>query len=390
LHVVHGVLSLDVGGLERVVVALTREGGKRGQRVTVVCVEKPGALADAARDAGAEVLSLDKPPGRRAEFVGKATELLDRLQPDAVHTHQIGAAWYLGPGTNERRVPLVHTEHGNQFARESGVIQVLKARLLYRQTAKRIARFCCVSAEIAAAVTRWRTVPKGIVEVVPNGITVDPPPGMPSREQVRESLGIPETAKVVGTVGRLTEVKRQDRLLRAVATLPDVWLLVVGDGDERANLERLAAELGVAKRTRFAGYQPQPEAYLRAMDAFALTSRSEGFPVSLLEAWAAGMPVVSTAVGGIPDVVTDGTDGLLVRDGDGPELGEAIRRVLTDPALAERLTRNGATTVRERYSLERVAAGYEARYRGKVVGTLRVPSSDFGTRSVPTTLRGGG
>jgi glycosyltransferase involved in cell wall biosynthesis len=359
LHVVHGVLSLDVGGLERVVVALVREGVRRGQRVTVACVEKPGTLADQARKAGAGVVSLDKPPGRRAEYVEKATELLTRLNPDAVHTHQIGAAWYLGPWAAENRVPVVHTEHGNQFARQSGTGEVLKARLLYRRTAHWITRFCCVSAEIAAAVTRWWTVPKGIVEVVPNGIALDPPPGLPSREQVRESLGIPASAKVVGTVGRLTEVKRQDRLLRAVAALPDVWLLVVGDGDERANLEQLAGELGVADRTQFAGYQPQPEAYLRAMDVFALSSRSEGFPVSLLEAWAAGVPVVSTAVGGIPDVVTDGADGLLVPNGDGPELADALRRALVMPELAV----NGLRTVRERYSLDVVAAGYEARYR---------------------------
>lgn len=364
-HVVHGVLSLDVGGLERMVISLVREGVRRGQRVTVVCVERPGDLAAAARDAGAEVFSLDKPAGRSRVYVERAGDLLNRLKPDVVHTHQIGAAWYLGPWAAVR-VPVVHTEHGNQFARETGATQVFKARLMYRQSARMIHRFCCVSADVAAAVTRWRTVPRRIVEVVPNGIAVDPLPGLPKRTEVRESLGLSTSAKVVGTVGRLTEVKRQDRLLRAVAAVgervPDVRLLVVGDGDERANLERLAAELGITECARFTGYQEHPEAFLRAMDVFALTSRSEGFPISLLEAWAAGVPVVSTAVGGIPDVVTDGVNGLLVNDGDGPPMSEAIHRALTDPHLANRIVTNASTSVREKYSLEKVAARYEAYY----------------------------
>jgi glycosyltransferase involved in cell wall biosynthesis len=320
-------------------------------------------LAKDACAAGAEVVSLDKPPGRRSEYIERATELLNRLQPDAVHTHQIGAAWYLGPGAAAMRVPVVHTEHGNQFAREGRAGELLKARLLYRRTAKWIDRFCCVSPEIAAAVTRWWTVSQRIVEVVPNGIAVDPPVGLPDRAEVRDSLGIPPSAKVVGTVGRLTEVKRQDRLLRAVATLPDVWLLIVGDGEERTNLERLAEELGIAGHTRFVGYQPRPEAFLRAMDVFALTSRSEGFPVSLLEAWAAGVPVVSTAVGGIPTVVTAGRNGLLVANNDGSELAHALSQVLNNPELANRLVVSSVQQLQEKYSLEQVAAGYEARYR---------------------------
>lgn len=367
LHVAHAVLALDVGGLERVVLALAREGRRRGQRVSVVCVEKPGALADDARTAGAEVVSLDKPPGRRADFVSKAAELLDRLKPDVVHTHQVGAAWYLGPGAAERQIPVLHTEHGNHYARTSGWIASAKARWLYRRTAKRIGRFCCVSAEIAAAVTRWGTVPRRLVAVVPNGIDTAVADGLPSPAAAKASIGLPPDAMVVGTVGRLNEVKRQDRLLRAAAELrprfPNLRMLIVGDGPERSGLERLTNDLGLTDITTFAGFQPKPEWYLRAMDVFALTSRSEGFPVSILEAWAVGVPVVCTAVGGLPDVVTNEETGLLVSQEDVAGLVTALARPLGDREFAAKLSVAGAETVRRKYSLTSVAAGYEARYR---------------------------
>jgi glycosyltransferase involved in cell wall biosynthesis len=368
LHVAHGVLALDVGGLERIVLSLVRAGRDRGQRVSVVCVERPGRLAAEAQADGAAVVSLDKPPGRRPAFVRKAAAVLAALKPDVVHTHQIGAAWYLGRAARAAGgPPVLHTEHGNEFARAASWWKALKARLFFRRTARFVGRFCCVSAEIADAVARWGTVPRAKVEVVPNGIPTDRRADLLPPAAVRAALGIPEGAPVVGTVGRLTEVKRQDLLVRAAAKLraahPDLRLLLVGDGDRRATLEALARELSVADRVHFAGYQPRPEEFLQIMDAFALTSRSEGFPVSLLEAWLAGVPVVSSAVGGIPGVVTHGENGLLFPPEDEGALTAALASVLGDAALRARLADAGARAVRERYSLDRMAAEYEARYR---------------------------
>jgi glycosyltransferase involved in cell wall biosynthesis len=371
LHVAHGVLALDVGGLERVVLSLIRAGRQQGHRVSVVCVERPGALAAEAEAAGARVVSLDKPPGRLPAFVGRAQIALADLEPDIVHSHQIGAAWYLGQAARSLdRVPVIHTEHGNEFVRAAGWWKALKARLFFYQTAKFVDRFCCVSNEIASAVTRWRTVPRAKVEVVPNGIPTGAGADSTPPSAVRASLGIPEGAPVVGTVGRLSEVKRQDLLIRAVArlraTVLNVHLLFVGDGPERGRLEALVGSLGLAAQTRFAGYQSRPEQYLRAMTVFCLTSRSEGFPVSLLEAWLAGVPAVCSAVGGIPAVLTNEVDGLLFPSGDASALVSALERVVNDPALRARLAAAGERVVCERYSLERMASEYEARYRALV------------------------
>jgi glycosyltransferase involved in cell wall biosynthesis len=367
LHIAHGVLALGVGGLERLVLGLVRQAVRAGHRVSVVCVESPGELAAEAGAAGAVVVSLGKPPDRRSDYRRRAAALLRDLRPDVVHTHQIGAAWYLGPAARPLGSPVVHTEHGNHFARLGSPLAALKARLFFRSAARSVDRFCCVSDEIAAAVTRWRTVPRAGVRVVPNGIPLDLPPDLPDPAAVRAALGIPPDAPVVGTVGRLAEVKRQDLLIRAVARLraefPAVHLVLVGDGPERGRLEALAREHGLADCTRFLGYQPRPEAYLGIMTAFALTSRSEGFPVSLLEAWRAGVPVASAAVGGIPAVVADGANGLLFPPGDAAATAAAVGRLLADPGLARRLGRAGRQTFEGHYTLGRMAAAYEGLYR---------------------------
>ena len=366
LRIVHGLLSLDVGGLERVVVSLVKSGVRRGQRISVMCVEKLGDFAKEVQTAGAEVISLGKPSGRHNEFISHAGAVLDRLTPDLIHTHQIGAAWYLGSAAAQRNLPVLHTEHGNQFARVSGGITRLKSRLFYGKTARVIDEFCCVSADIAAAVTRWRTVPRKKVKVVPNGIEICNGATGSDRETVRESLGIPFDAYVIGTVGRLAEVKRQDRLLRATVNLmtrhSGVRVLIVGEGSERNRLQELAFSLGISDRVCFAGYQSEPIRYLRAMDVFALTSQSEGLPISLLEAWTVGLPVVCTSVGGIPDVLIHKTNGLLVPNNEGPDLECALSHILELPEQAIRLGIAGRETVRVKYSLETMAEAYEKKY----------------------------
>lgn len=370
LHITHGVLSLDVGGLERLVIGLVQTARQRGHRVSVVCVERPGHLAAEAEAAGAAVVSLDKPYGRHPEYIDRAASVLADLRPDVIHTHQIGATCLLGRAARRLAppcIPVLHTEHGNLFAGRPGWWRTFKARLLVRSAARMVDRFCCVSAEIASAVAWWRTVPRAKVELVPNGVPTDRGDDLPPPEMVRRSLGIPADAMVVGTVGRLVEVKRQDLLIRAVGRLrvrlPGVRLLLVGDGPERPRLEALAAGLGLSDRVHFAGYQPCPEQFLRAMDVFCLSSRSEGFPVSLLEAWAAERPVVCTAVGGIPNILTDCITGRLVPSGDEAALTDALADVLDDPAVAAGLGRAGRAEVATRYSLDRMGETYERRYR---------------------------
>ncbi|HNS95858.1 MAG TPA: glycosyltransferase [Polyangiaceae bacterium] len=365
LHVTHAVLSLDVGGLERIVLDLARIGVQRGDRVTVICLEKQGELAPIAQRFGAEIHCLDKPAGRHLEIIPKAASFLQRARPQIIHTHQIGPAWYLGQVAASFGIPLIHTEHGDPFARAKRLWNIAKLRWLYRQSSRWLRRFCCVSHPIAQTMRRFHTVPNSLLTVVPNGIRTDAPPQMPSRSQIRAQWSIPQDVPVIGTVGRLDEVKRQDLLIDAFARIaPDhpCHLLLVGDGPERNKLEQRSRSWGLESRIHFTGFQTQPEAFYRAMDIFALTSRSEGLPVSLLEAWSAEKPAVCTAVGGIPSILTHGVHGRLVPSGNVEAMANALRWCLQKPQKAMDMGRRGRAVVLAQYSLDHMADTYREHY----------------------------
>jgi glycosyltransferase involved in cell wall biosynthesis len=382
LNVTHVVLSLDCGGLERIVMDLARCGPMQNQKVSVLCLERPGTLAAEVERAGAVVKCLNKPPGRRPETVGKIQEYLREHRPDVVHTHQVGALYYAGPAARDERVPLViHTEHINQVAKYPTLRMRAKIRLLWWLAGRSAARFCCVSEDIASEVQAYRAVPRHKVCVVQNGIDTARFRRREGAEALRGSLGIPVDVPVIGTVGRLDEVKCQDLLLRGFQRVrdkaPKARLLLVGDGPSRAALEALAGELELTPAVSFVGYQARPDRYLQAMDFFALTSRAEGLPLAILEAWAAGLPVVSTRVGGIPKVVDDGRTGLLIDSGDEDALAKALSELLDNPSRARRLGEAGRARVEADFDTRRMAGDYHRHYLellGQQDGSVRCVS----------------
>ena len=175
---------------------------------------------------------------------------------------------------------------------------------------------------------------------------------------VRRELGLPEGVPVIGLVGRLDHWgKGHKELLEAMAPLMarhPVHALIVGGGRRMDEVRSLAAGLGLAGAVHFLGPRPDVPDLLNAMDIFVLPSYSEGLSLALLEAMAAGMPVIATAVGGTPEVVTDGDNGLLIPPRDAAALAEALERLLADPAWAQRLGANARAHVREHYSLDRL------------------------------------
>ncbi|HEX3290008.1 MAG TPA: glycosyltransferase family 4 protein [Gaiella sp.] len=214
-----------------------------------------------------------------------------------------------------------------------------------RTVALRRARHVLVpSAYLRAIAVRWGLEPSRVT-VVPNPAPELPP--LPSRDDARASLGV--TRAVLATAARLTTQKALGVALQAIARVPEVELLVLGDGPERGRLEREAESLGVSDRVRFLGTGTRDDvlALFRAADAVLVTSAWENLPHTVLEALAVGTPVIATAVGGIPEVVVDGENGLLVPPHDVDAVARAVERLVDDDELRQALAAAAAGSVEE-------------------------------------------
>lgn len=197
---------------------------------------------------------------------------------------------------------------------------------------------------------------KSRVCVLHNAVNLDSPmPVSDCNVSCRKLLGISDNDSVVVTVGRFSPEKGMDVLIKAFALLckdrSDIHLVVVGDGQERASIEKMIAELGLQMLVHLVGYTQTPGDYVRGADLLVLPSRSEGIPNAVLEAMAFGIPVVATSVGGVPEVIVDGRDGLLVPPDDPIKLAESIAVVLSDFELAARLAAAGRVRMQEAFSV---------------------------------------
>jgi glycosyltransferase involved in cell wall biosynthesis len=266
-------------------------------------------------------------------WVVQLRRLVAERRIDLVHTHMpyvgVGARLVLPAG-----VLLMHTEHNlwNRYRVPTRVLNML--------TIGRNREVIAVSGAVSESmkIPGWLPVPLPPIEVIRHGAdTTRVLSGDLARTRARARLGLTEHREVVGTVGNFTRKKDQACLLRAVALLVaqgrPVHAVLVGSGPLEAELRALSAALNVESRVMFTGMRDDVFEVLCAFDVFALSSRYEGLPIALLEAMAARVPPVATRVGGIPEVITDGRDGLLVEPEDPESLARAISRLLDDPCL---------------------------------------------------------
>jgi glycosyltransferase involved in cell wall biosynthesis len=228
--------------------------------------------------------------------------------------------------------------------------------------------FIAVAEEHGRHLVEIEDFPAERVHVIPNGVDVRRFAPGEAAASLRASLGVAPHAPLVGVVAALRPEKDHATFLRMAALvrekLPATRFLVIGEGPERPALERLSRDLNLENAVKFLGNRSDVPELLSALDVFVLTSQMEASPVSIMEAMACGKPVVAPRVGSIGESVIDGVTGYLVEPGSAVRAAERLLRLLTDPALAQRMGRAGRERVCETSSLENMVAGYEALLAG--------------------------
>jgi len=355
--VFHLITELDVGGAQKALACLLARLDRDNFSPTVACLYNGDrVVAQEIRQLNLPVIDLGMTAKWRWDAFWRLYRLLRRQRPTILHTWMFHANF---PGR------LLGRLTGTPIIISSERTMGHESRWRYwlnRITEPLTDRVTCVSRLVAEFVVEKVGIPRCKIIVIPNGIDVRAFDRVSTRQQARATLRLPSDSMLVGTVARLNPVKRLDVLLQAMASLDNACVVIVGDGVERARLETLSNELGLAERVHFAGQQDDVRPWLAALDVFALTSDWEGMPNAVLEAMATGLPVVATAVGGTPEVVVDGETGLLVPPRDPNALAQAITCLLREPDLRRKMGRAGRERVERHFSIEETVRQTEALY----------------------------
>ncbi|MFI5005820.1 MAG: glycosyltransferase [Solirubrobacterales bacterium] len=360
-RVAYVIWSLGLGGAEQVVIRLAAGLDRRRFEPLICCLDERGSFATQAEDAGVEVVAMGKRGPLDAGAAHRLARLLRSRRIQVVHTHLWGGNVWGRLAALWARVPtIVASEHN---------LDTWKKRhhfLIDRALAPATTRLVAVSGQVRDFYEA-RGVGRGRWQVVYNGVDAHPGPAR-GRGAARRELGLPADAPVVALIGRLVPAKAPDVFLRAVAQaalrVPTLSALIVGDGPLRAELEGEAQRLGLAGRVVFLGVRKDVPELLSGLDAVLFSSVREGFSLTMLEAMAAGVPVIATEVGGTPELITHGRTGLLVPPGQPEQLAQALVGLLLDPAGAAAIRAAARKSVEERFSLSSMVEAHAQIYEG--------------------------
>ena len=365
IKILHVVRSLQVGGLEKLVLEMCRRAQSLQDVEMSVCSLVAGdGIAGLERYSSVRTFTLARSYEESKLGAFRAmVRLLRAERPDVLHTHNLSAQFYGAPAARLVGVPVVVcTRHGTGPKRVLGSLAL--AGLVWRMADQLVP----VSDDAAEQMTANYGIGSSKAHVILNGVDTDAyHPCAGPREAERLRLLQVDGRPVVGTVCRMIGYKGIDTLLDAFATVRreehGAVLVLVGDGADRAGFEEHARKLGLGESARFLGSRSDVKDIYPLLDVFVLASYQEGIPLTLLEAMACGVPVVVTAVGGMPQVTDNGAAGVLVPPRDAAALADAILSVHRQPELAARLALAGRQRVVEHFSLDRMTRDYIDFYR---------------------------
>lgn len=358
------IYSFEIGGVEKLAVEIGAHLDRTRFRPVICALDGSGVLAEEATRHGIAHHVLWR-KGVELGVLARLYRCFRQEKARIVHTHQFPQLLYSALPARIAGAKIVHTEHEFYLYRRDP-----RARWLFRQ----LMRFCSALTVVGPDVARYYVeelgVPPARIHIVANGVDLDRF-NVTDREATRR-LGVSTEDLVFGTVGRLEPEKDHRTLLQAFRALvvrrPAAHLLIVGDGRLRGELESLSRVLGLDRNVTFAGARTDIPAMLAAMDVFVLSSVNEGVPLSVVEAMAAGKPVIATDVGGLRSLVKPSINGLLVPAADPASLEEAMTELAAHPARRQEMGARSRQMASESFSVSTMVKRYQDIYTAALGG----------------------
>ena len=369
MRIVQFVNNLDMGGLERLVIDLARCQLADGHEPVIYCLTHPGRLAPEVANSGISLRAFEKPPGPHVGTIWQIVKQLRHDKPDVLHTHNHLVHHYGVVAGKLSGVPVVvNTRHRaeQRLVAGPGGLQISeespdkKSDWIFRSTLPWVDKVVLISESTRQFLVRHRGVPASKTHVILNGARLErffSAPAHPGSAAPRVRFGV---------AARLTAAKDHMNLLRAFsavkAAVPGAELRIAGDGELRAELEAYSREMNLPNCVTFLGAVSDTAQFYAQLDIFVLSSLSEGLPLAILEAMAAGLPIVATRAGGVEEAAIDGQNAYLVPTADSAALAQAMIRMARNPDLAQ-MGALGRTMALEQFSIEQTWHEYHKLFR---------------------------
>lgn len=362
INIVHIVQSLDIGGLEKLVVDLISSSKDGNFFYTVFCIDDKGKLASVLKRKGIEVIGFNKKMGIDLSLVFRLADQFKKRNIRVVHNHNAGPAFYGGLAARLAGVPVV-------ICSEHSIGMRTRAR------DKILDRFSFLLQDYIVAVSKKAFhfmidkdgVPMKKALLIENGVDMNQfKTGHSDKNTILSKYDLPYLEDIIGIVARLDRVKDIPTLINAFGMLAkersEIYLLIVGDGKERDALEKLVKDAGLADKVFFLGAQTQIPELLSILSLFVLSSVTESSPISLIEAMAAGLPVVVTNVGGNAELIKNGFNGFVVEPKDAAGMKNAMLKIIENKNLAKRMGEENKKIAFNKYGIENTSKKYEDLY----------------------------
>jgi glycosyltransferase involved in cell wall biosynthesis len=355
---------------------LTRDLDRdRFESLLVTGVENPTEgtmryLADenGVRPVVVESLGREVSPVNDIRTLAEMYRVIRRFRPDIVHTHMAKAGTTARLAAWLARVPIIiHTYHGHVFHSYFSPRKTAVFLAIERMLARLSDRIVVVGERQRDEIAGFRVAPAEKLAPIPLGLPLEPLLSVEREANaLRRELGLSLEQPLIGIVARLVPIKAHEYFLEAAARVrerrDDAHFAIVGDGERRAELEAMSNRLGLADRVHFLGWRRVMQPVYADLDVLVLSSLNEGSPVAVIEALAAARPVVATAVGGVGEVVEDGTSGILVQPRDANAIAAGILRFLDNPTWARQVGLAGRSSVIPKYTVSRLVDDMEKLY----------------------------